>query len=185
MRARPPISLDRGPRIFAAHRREDGYFQLREVAIHFRAELTQLRQFGLEIVRLDRDRGPSVANPRGVAECTLATGADVHWRMRPLRRLGITAERRKLHKFSLKARFVPRPQFLHRSDILAGHRPASPKIDAHDLALVAKPTRADSEQHSPTRVIVEGRDLFGQVEVITLRHQTNSRTELDAIGRAG
>src|SRR5262252_7450268 len=59
------------------------------------------------------------------------------------------------------------------------------EVIAHELRLLAQPTRADAEEEAPAAEEVERGDLLGQDQRVPLRHEDDARAELDAARHAG
>ena len=59
------------------------------------------------------------------------------------------------------------------------------KIDTEQVALLAQPSRADSEQHAAARVRVQRRELLGKRERLMLGHETDTGGEFQILGDGG
>src|SRR5262249_23446084 len=99
-------------------------------------------------------------------EHVLCGAAKQDGRMRLLDRLGIGAHGREIEEFAMKLRRIVGPERLHYLERLARLRPAARKIAAEDLDFLLQPPCADAKNEASAAVVIEGRDLLGQMQGI-------------------
>src|SRR5262249_51491815 len=107
-------------------------------------------------------------------EHVLCGAAQQNGRMRLLGGLGIGAYGREIEEFAMKLRGILGPERLHCLERLPRLRPATRKITTEYLDFFLQPSCADAKNETASTVVVQGGDLFGQMQRIALRHERDS-----------
>ena len=104
--------------------------------------------------------------------------------MRLLDRLGIGDDALEADELALIARFLFRPDRLHRLDPLPQHLPAAREVGAVIGHLLPVPAAAYAEQQAPAGEVVERRRFLGQHDGVALDDEADGRADPDGGGRA-
>ena len=98
--------------------------------------------------------------------------------MRFLRGLRIRAHGREIEEFAMKLGCVLGPERLHHVERFPCLRPPAREIAAKYLDFLFQPPRADAKDEAASAMVIQGGDLLGQEQWITLRHQSDSGCQL-------
>ena len=166
--------------------REHREFERAGVATDLARVLGEVGLAARDLGGIARERQPTVAPLRHALEhVRRADAAEQHLRMRPLRWTRQADHRREVEILPVVLDILAGPQLLHHRDRFGGLRPAMREVTAEHRALGFVPTRADSVDEAPARVMIERRDLLRGVQRVALGHERDSGPELDrARGRS-
>src|SRR5215510_1320964 len=98
--------------------------------------------------------------------------------MRLLRGLWIRAHRREIEEFAMKLRCVLGPECLHHVKRFPRLRPPAREIAAKYLDFFFKPPRAYAKDEAASAMEIQGGNLLGQKQRITLGYQRDSGCQL-------
>src|SRR4029453_16638496 len=102
------------------------------------------------------------------SEHVLCRAAEHDGRMRPLRGLRIRAHGREIEEFTMKLGCVLGPERLHHVERFPCLRPPASEIAAKYLDFLFEPPSADPQDEAASAMVIQGGDLFGQKQRITL-----------------
>src|SRR5262245_28438491 len=98
--------------------------------------------------------------------------------MRLLRGLWIRAHRREIEEFTMKLGCVLGPERLHHVKRFPRLRPSAREIAAKYLDFFFQPPRAYAKDEAASAMVIQGGNLLGQKQRITLGHQSDSGCQL-------
>src|SRR5215467_6693833 len=94
--------------------------------------------------------------------------------MRLLGGLGIGTHRWEIEEFPMKLRGILGPERFHYLERLPRLRPAPRKIAAKYFHFLPQPPCADAKNEAAAAMVIEGSDLFGQMQWVALRYERDA-----------